>query len=178
MALTSTIYKLQLHISDLNRQYYNSHQLTLARHPSETEIRLFARLLAFALHADEYLSFGKGLSNTEEADIWHIDDTGAIKQWIQLGEPEEKRIRQICARAETVNIYSYSKRASEVWHANIAANTERFKHLHIALLDPISTEDAQQLMARNGELFITIEDNMISASNGSFNTDIKIQVYD
>ncbi|CAG1005860.1 partial putative protein YaeQ, partial [Burkholderiales bacterium] len=90
MALRATVYKADLLVSDLDRQYYASHSLTLAKHPSETEERLMARLLAFALFADEDLSFGRGLSSEDEADLWQIDLTGAITRWIDVGLPDER----------------------------------------------------------------------------------------
>jgi uncharacterized protein YaeQ len=62
MATGATIFKAELQIADLDRNYYQDHALTLARHPSETDERMMVRLLAFALHAHEELSFGNGLT--------------------------------------------------------------------------------------------------------------------
>ena len=94
MAAKATIYKAELQVSDLDRHYYASHALTLAQHPSETETRLLVRLLAFALHADERLEFGRGLSDEDEPALWRRDYTGAIEQWIELGQPDESRLRR------------------------------------------------------------------------------------
>jgi len=69
----------------MDRQYYATHALTLALHPSETVERLMVRLLAFALHADERLEFGRGLSTDDEPDLWRKSLTGEIEQWIELG---------------------------------------------------------------------------------------------
>ena len=80
----ATIYKVELQVSDMDRQYYATHALTLARHPSETDERLMVRLLAFALHADERLEFGRGLSTDDEPDLWRKSLTGEIEQWIEL----------------------------------------------------------------------------------------------
>jgi len=77
MALKATIFKAELQITDMDRNYYLSHALTLARHPSETDERMMVRLLAFALAADETLTFGKGLSTDEEPDLWQKDLTGS-----------------------------------------------------------------------------------------------------
>ena len=79
MALKSTIYKVDLQIANMDRNYYQQHSLTLAKHPSETDERMMVRLLAFALYADEFLSFGKGLSADDEADLWLKDMTGALE---------------------------------------------------------------------------------------------------
>jgi YaeQ protein len=99
MAQRSTVYRADLTVSDLDRGVYAQHALTLARHPSETEERLMVRLLAFALHADAALAFGRGLSAEDEADLWQRDPTGVIERWIDVGLPDEKDIRKACGRA-------------------------------------------------------------------------------
>ena len=102
MALRATVYRSDLTVSDLDRGVYSQHALTLARHPSETEERLMVRLLAFALHADESLVFGRGLSTEDEADLWQRDATGAIELWIDVGLPDEKdSARRAGARARS-----------------------------------------------------------------------------
>ena len=102
MALKATVHKAHLQIADMDRHYYQDHSLTLAQHPSETDDRLMVRLLAFALNADEHLQFGKGLSDEEEPDAWIADLTGNLDLWIELGQPDEKRIRKACSRAKQV----------------------------------------------------------------------------
>ena len=92
MALKATVYKVELQISDMDRHYYGTHALTLALHPSETEQRLMVRVLAFALLAEEGLSFGRGLSTEDEPDLWRRSLTGEIEQWIELGQPDESRV--------------------------------------------------------------------------------------
>ncbi len=94
MALKATIFKAGLQIADMDRNYYHDHTLTIARHPSETDERMMMRLLAFALHADPALSFGKGLGSDDEPDLWQKDLTGAIAAWIDVGQPDEKRLRK------------------------------------------------------------------------------------
>eukprot|EP01030_Chromulinospumella_sphaerica_P032706 gene32706-33490_t len=69
----------------MDRNYYDTHLLTLARHPSETDERMMVRLLAFAIHAHEHLTFTKGLFDTDEPDLWQKDLTGAIQLWIEVG---------------------------------------------------------------------------------------------
>ena len=97
MAPKATICKAELQVTDLDRHYYASHALTLAQHPSETETRLLIRLIAFALHADERLEFGRGLSDEDEPALWRRDYTGLIEQWIELGQPDEARLRKPAA---------------------------------------------------------------------------------
>ena len=107
MAIKATICKANLQIADMERHYYQDHALTLARHPSETDERMMVRLLAFALHAHEYLEFGQGMTADDEADVWQKDLTGAIELWIDVGLPDEKLIRKACGRANQVVVYCY-----------------------------------------------------------------------
>ena len=97
MSPKSTVVKVELQVSDMDRHYYAQHNLTLAQHPSETDVRLMVRLLAFALYADERLEFGRGLSDDSEPDLWQRDYVGDIQRWIDLGHPDESRIRKACA---------------------------------------------------------------------------------
>jgi len=129
MALNATIYKAELQVSDMDRHYYATHALTLARHPSETEERLMVRLLAFALFADDRLEFGKGLSNEDEPDLWRKALSGEIEQWIDLGQPDEQRIRKACGRAREVIVVNYGGRASDVWWDKNAGTLARSKNL-------------------------------------------------
>ena len=111
MALKSTIYKTDLSVAHIDRGYYHDHALKIARHPSETDERMMVRLLAFALHADEMLSFGRGLSNEDEPDLCRLDLTGAIELWIEVGLPNEREVRKACARALAVSILAYGGQA-------------------------------------------------------------------
>ena len=115
MALKSTIFKATLQISDLDRPYYQTHTLTIAQHPSETDERMMVRILAYALNADEALSFGKGISNDEEPALWRKDLTGAIETWIEVGLPDEKLLRRACGQAQQVVVYTYGGRAADLW---------------------------------------------------------------
>jgi uncharacterized protein YaeQ len=115
MALKSTIFKAELSVADIDRGYYRDHVLTIARHPSETDERMMVRLLAFALHADDALAFGRGLSAEDEPDVWRRDLTGAIEQWIDVGMPDEREVRKACGRARAVYVLAYGGRAVDLW---------------------------------------------------------------
>lgn len=130
MALTATIRKAELQISDMDRGYYASHSLTLAQHPSETDDRLMVRLLAFALNADDRLEFGRGLSVDDEPDLWRRDYTGDIELWIELGQPDESRLRKAAGRARAVQLVTYGGRAADIWWDRNASALKK-----LALLD-------------------------------------------
>jgi len=125
MALKSTIFKAELSVADIDRGYYHDHALTIARHPSETDERMMVRLLAFALHADERLAFGRGLSTEDEPDLWQRDLTGAIDRWIDVGLPDERDVRKACGRAREVDVLAYGGRAVELWWQGACERLER-----------------------------------------------------
>ena len=161
MALKSTIFKADLQIADMDRHYYHDHALTIAQHPSETDERMMVRILAFALHADEALAFGNGLSTDDEPDLWQKDLTGAIDLWIDVGLPDEKLIRRACGRAKQVIVYSYGGRVADMWWTQSGSKLERATNLTIINL-PIDTSRAlAQLAQRNMQLHCTIEDEQI-----------------
>jgi len=120
MASKATVYKVELQISDMDRHYYATHAFTLAQHPSETDERLMIRLLVFALHAQERLEFGRGISSDDEPDLWLRSLTGEIELWVDLGQPDEARIRRACGRARQVAIVTYSGRGADLCRHGVA----------------------------------------------------------
>ena len=158
MALKSTVFKVDLQISDMDRHYYAAHALTLARHPSETDERMMVRLLAFAFHADEYLAFGKGLSDEEEPDLWQKDLTGAIDLWIEVGLPDERALRKAAGRARRVVLYVYGARAVDVWWLANKAALARLKNLTVYQLTATTLEPATAMVERTMQLQFTMDD--------------------
>ena len=159
MAAKATIYKAELSVSDMDRHYYATHQLTLAMHPSETEERLMVRVLAFALNAGEQLAMGRGISSTEEEpDLWARDLTGAIDLWIEIGQPDEQRLRKACGRAKEVHVYCYSGRSAAVWWEKSAKDFARFSNLRVLEVPAEATAQLATLAARNMQLQCLVQD--------------------
>lgn len=161
MALKSTIYKAEIEISDLNRNYYGSHSLTLARHPSENDERMMVRLLAFALHAHESLIFADSIGNDGEPSLWQKDLTGAIKVWIDVGQPDEKRIRRACGRAERVSIFTYGGHGADVWLDQIRPGFDRLKNLAVINLPANALPLLVRLAQRSMKLQFTVQDDQV-----------------
>ncbi len=161
MALKATIFKADLQIADMDRHYYQDHALTVARHPSETDERMMVRLLVFALHAHEALTFGKGLSTAGEPDLWQKDLTGAIELWIDVGLPDEKDIRKACGRAHRVIIYSYGGRSADLWWAKNRDKVERAGNLTVINLPPAASQNLTKLARRTMQLQCTVQDGGI-----------------
>ena len=136
MALKATVFKAILNIADMDRHYYADHHLTIARHPSENDERMMARLLAFALNASDSLEFTKGLSTDDEPDLWQRNPDDTLEHWIELGMPDEKRLRKACGLARHVTLYTYGARAPQVWWESMKNKVTRFSNLHIVHVDP------------------------------------------
>ena len=161
MALKSTIFKAELQISDMDRNIYGDHGFTIARHPSETDERMMVRLLAFALHADEALVFGDSIGNEDEPSLWQKDLTGAIQVWIDVGQPDEKRIRKACGRAARVFIYTYGGHGVDVWLNQIKGGLERSRNLTIINLPANAPAALASLAKRSMKLQFTIQDGQV-----------------
>jgi uncharacterized protein YaeQ len=161
MALKATIFKAELQVSDLDRHYFATHSLTLARHPSETDERMMVRLIAFALNAAEYLEFGRGLSAEDEPDLVKRDLTGAIELWIEVGLPDEREVRKASGRAREVKVYTYGGRSAALWWGQNHAALERLENLTVIDI-PV---EVGGLAARNMNLQCTIQDGQIYLSH-------------
>lgn len=158
MALRATIFKLELHVADMDRGYYGSHVLTLARHPSETDERMMLRVLAFALYADEGLVFTRGLSTTDEPALWQKDLTGAVQNWIELGHPDERRLLQAGGKSDKVVAFCYGGHASQVWWQGVQEGVARLRDLTVLAVSPTALQALAGFAERNMDLHITIQE--------------------
>ena len=158
MAPNATVIKAELQVTDLDRHYYASHNLTLAQHPSETDERLMVRLLAFALHADERLEFGRGLSDEDEPALWKRNYSDEIELWIDLGQPDESRLRKASARAREVVVVGYGGNAADMWWKRNAGGLARLRNLTVLDLAPGDVEAVTTLLGRGMRLTAMIQD--------------------
>lgn len=164
MAQKATIYKVELSVCDMDRHYYETHKLTVAKHPSETDERLMVRLLAFALNAHEHLEMTKGLSTDDEPDIWQKSLSGELDVWVALGLPSEKVIRQSCGKADKVMVYAYGGRTAEMWWNKIKNSTTRFDNLQVINFSETDTAALAKLASRAMKLQVNIQDGDVMVS--------------
>ena len=164
MAQKATIYKVELAVSDMDRHYYETHKLTVAKHPSETDERLMVRIVAFALNAHEHLEMTKGLSTDDEPDIWQKSLSGELDVWVALGLPSEKVMRQSCGKAGKVIVYPYGGRTADVWWDKIKNSTTRFDNLQVINFAEAETEALAKLANRTMKLQINIQDGEVMVS--------------
>jgi len=175
MAANATIYKASLNIADMDRHYYGEHDLTLAKHPSENDLRLMVRLAAFVLNADERLLFCKGIAQEDEPDLWQKALDGAIELWIDLGQPDEKRIRKACGRAERVLIYTYHEGSALAWWKQAEKGLRRFRNLSVIHLH--IEGDIEALSQRTMRLQCNICDGELSMMDEETNVTIREEVW-
>lgn len=165
MSLKSTVFKVTLQIADMERNYYNDHLLTIARHPSETDERMMVRLLAYALNANEHLTFANGLSENDEADIWQKDLIDSIELWIDVGLPDEKVIKRACGRSKHVLVYSYGGRIADMWWDKHKSKLELMQNLSVINIPQENSLAMANLAKRGMKLYYTIGEDGVLISD-------------
>lgn len=165
MALRSTIHKLELEVSDLDRHYYATHNLTLARHPSETEERMMMRLLAFGLNADPDLDFGRGLSTEDEPALWQRDPTGTIELWVEVGLPDDKLVRRALGRARRVLVLAYGERKLGPWWQQNSAAMSGVDRLEVITVSDAEASAMSALVERSMKLGLTLQEGHVWLAN-------------
>ncbi len=166
MALKPTIYKAQVELADSDRGRFETLPLTIARHPSETLERMAARLLAHCLQAERGLEFTRGLSTAEEPDLWRHSDSGELEQWIEVGQPEEPRLRKACGRAREVVVYAFGKSAATWWQLNGAA-ISKLPRLAVWQFQWPEVEAMAALLDRTVNLTVSVVGGVVYVDNGT-----------
>ncbi|MDE1224379.1 YaeQ family protein [Vibrio aestuarianus] len=167
MALKPTIYKFRISLTDINRDHYDSLNLTIAQHPSENNERMIARILAFCLNATPELIFTKGLSSIEEPDIWLKSLDDQIQLWLEVGEPDADRVKKATRLAKQVKIYSFNTKSNVWWEQNKG----KFGYLNVDVIrfEAESIEKLASTLTRGMELSVMISGSSIfvDGENGS-----------
>lgn len=173
MALKSTIFKAEVALADIDHGHYTDLQLTLARHPSETDERMMVRLAALALNAhqvqtlcggDARIGFGAGLSNPNEPDVQLQDFSGRTRLWIEVGQPDEKALARACSQADAVLVYAYGV-AAEVWWRGAMARLARLDRLSVWRLPSADAQALAALAERGMQLQALVQDGVLTLSS-------------
>lgn len=178
MALKAIIHKACVSFSDLDRNVYSDHTLTLARHPSETEERMMIRLLAFVLNAPENndlgkLEFGKDLWEADEPALAQHDLTGLLMHWIELGQPDEKKLVRVCGRSKKVSVYSFASNAA-AWWAGLAGKFTRVSNLTVWQIPAAESVALGGLAQRSMNLTLTIQEGVLFVGEGDRTVEIRM----
>lgn len=176
MALKATIFKASLQIADMDRNVYVNHSVTIARHPSETDERMMVRLLALAMNlpADPdhgTLEFAKGLWDVDEPELWHKDLTGRIRHWIEVGQPDEKRLMKASGRADRVTVLSYSPGAP-IWWDGIKTRITRARNIDVWQIDAAQSQSLASVAQRSMQLQISVQDGSVWVGDGQQSIEI------
>ncbi len=161
MALKATIFKAHLSISDMDRNYYNEHNLTIARHPSENDERMMLRLIAFIVNAHERLQFTKGLSDDDVPDLWQKNFSDETELWIELGQPSEQRIKKGCNQSQHMMIYAYADNSFDVWWKKEKGRLQIRKNLSVFTVPEALAEPLANAVQRSMQIQVTIQDGQM-----------------
>lgn len=156
MALKATIYKANLNIADVDNHHYNDYQLTIAQHPSETLERVMVRVLAYARFAVEGLEFTKDLFETNVPALWQKDLTGQLQLWIEVGCPDEDKVKKACARCTQVAVIAYGSTAGD-WYQK-SSKLKTLRNVEVWRLSAATTDAIQVLCERTMDLQLNIMD--------------------
>jgi len=166
VALKPTIFKFKIALSDLDRNYYDALDLTIAQHPSETIERMMVRVLVFCINAQECLEFTKGLSAVEEPDIWLRSLDEQMMLWLDVGEPTVERVKKATRLSPMVKIYSFNTK-SDVWWDQ---GREKFERLKASIFrfqwENIQSLAALQQRTMSVSITITGDSAYIAAESG------------
>ncbi len=176
MALKATIYKAQIQLADMDRNVYGNHAVTIARHPSETDERMMIRLLAFALNAPAdndggALEFAKDLWDVDEPSLWQKDLTGQILQWIDIGQPDDKRLMKASPRTERLLTYSFSA-STPIWWNGIATKITRARNIAVWQVLAEQSQALAALAQRTMQLQVTVQDGTVWVGDGASSVEI------
>ncbi|WML89126.1 YaeQ family protein [Thiothrix lacustris] len=157
MAIKPTIYKARISLSDMERDYYDALNLTIAQHPSETLERMMVRVLAYCLNAQEGIELTKGLEDAEEPAVWVRTMDDQIALWIDLGEPTPERVKKATHRARKVRVYSFNNKSDVWWSQNVKKLSQLDASFYRLAWEEV--EALAALVNRTMDLSITITGN-------------------
>ena len=172
VALGSTLYRVSMDVSDVDRSVYENLSFRVACHPSESEERLVARILAYGLLYEPGLEFGKGVSDADEPALWAHDLTGRLLHWIDVGTPGADRIHTASKRAERVSIVCH-KGAHALGREMQRRKVHRAKEIQVLLPEPdliaklaraLERKSEWTLLHTEGVLNVTIQSQTFSGT--------------
>ena len=179
MAQKATVCKATLQIADIDRGLYADHALTVARHPSETDERMMIRILAFALcvpadDRDGGLEFAKGMWDPDEPELWQKDLTGRIVRWVEVGQPDERRLAKASGRAERVSVFAFGSSA-EMWWSSLGGRIARAGNVEAWRIAPEQSRELATLADRSMQLQVNRQDGAVYVSDGEHSVHLAVE---
>jgi len=177
MAQKATIYKAEVNLANMDKDIYLDQNLTIAQHPSETLQRMMLRIVAWALYANEHLTFTKGLCDEDEPELWHKNYSDEIELWIDLGTPDEKRLKKASVRAKQAVLFSYGNNSAKEWWKQHAAKASKFENLTVNFISDDTMEALAGLASRTMQLQFSISDGDIWLSSGEQSIQLELECW-
>jgi uncharacterized protein YaeQ len=179
MSLKATIYKAQIQFSDLDHNVYSDHAVTIARHPSETDERLLVRLLAFTLNApatpeEGILEFAKDMWEPDEPSLWQKDSTGRTAHWVEIGQPDEKRLLRTSARVDRLTVFTFAS-STPIWWRDLEPRLTRLRNLTVWQIPSEQSQALAALAQRSMKLQVTVQDGAIWVDDGSQSIEVTLK---
>ena len=171
VALSATVFKVELGVSDVDHGYYADHALTVARHPSENDERMVVRLLAFGLRAhrlsdvDGELTFGPGLSTPGVPDVQLADYTGRILEWINVGQPDERALGKAAGQSEQVLLYPFAAGVA-TWWRTVGPKVAGIPNLSVAQIPHASVQQLAQSVERRITAQVMVMEGQVTMTVG------------
>jgi uncharacterized protein YaeQ len=165
VALGATIYSFEIRLSDSDRQVYETLQLKVARHPSETAEFLCTRVLAYCLEYTEGIAFSRGISDTDQPAITVHDLTGVLKAWIEVGTPEASRLHKATKSADRVAVYLHRgvDQALARWRGE---RIHRAESIDVRAIDPALLDSLVGGLDRRMDLDLSVADRTLYLTLG------------
>jgi len=159
--------KARLSIADIDRHYYQSHQLTLAQQSTDTVNKSMMRIVAYIYNANDKLTVRKQQWRDDQPElIEQSDDDNQIKLWIDLGQPNFKRIKKACRLSKSVIVYSYNKNHTDSWWDKNKSKLNQFKNLEVY---SVNADDLEKLNNKRMTLNCTLQDGDLQINDGDHN---------
>jgi uncharacterized protein YaeQ len=165
MALGDTIYIFDIELADSDRSVYETLNLRVARHPSETAERMFTRLLAYCLEYTEGIAFSNNISEPDEPAIAVRDLTGVLKVWIDVGAPEPPRLHRASKAAPRVAVYAH-KDAMQLAARLSGERIHRIDELELYAMDFDWLPTLAQRLERRTTFTLTVSEQHLYLSLG------------
>ena len=163
MALTATLYTVRIELNDADRSVYESLELRVAQHPSETLPYMLSRIFAYCLLWEPDIAFSKGLSTTDEPAVWVKTPDGRVKRWIDIGHPSAERLHKASKAAQHVAVCTTHDPAA-YQRTLVGERIHRAHEIELIGLPATLVAELQPLVARRmewevaasgGQLYVT-----------------------
>jgi uncharacterized protein YaeQ len=170
MAIKATIYKAQLNLADMDRNVYVDTNITIARHPSESDERMMIRVLALALGwpadtSEGTIELAKDMWEPDEPALWQKNYSDEILHWVEVGQPDDKRLMKAAGRARQVSLYAFQS-STPIWWSGIATKLTRAQNLTVWQIPTEQSQALAQLAQRGMQLQITVQDGTLWVNDG------------